>query len=356
MRFIACLACFLNAPVYFLFAQSPSVPENAIVPSDFLLGNLGSINTDTEDPMGTQRLIQVKSSSITPVVNASTSFKYTSNPDKAKVPTRKDATALDLSLNLNVGLGEYGIGDDVLSVPALTIMQMRTFNDPVKDYGKEMQIYDVDVRVIGLSLPFVLPNDFTLTIGHAYVAPSTFQGKNEVISTSNTPSFVLAKNFPLSTGDIISFTVGASYTFSSGDTLKEQFLAAATTPAEAAQQLTYYNFLEAVMGGSSVVNSNYPSNLQDGIAHTISLSYLSPFNDKLMLVPNFVYNNMMFTEGINKNRSDRTYSLGVTASYAVYEWLNASVMMNYTWKTSSDNVSEYEDFLGGVSFGVTHAF
>lgn len=296
--------------------------------------------------MGTQRLIQVKDSSITPVVTASTSFKYTSNPDKIKTRTRKGGTTLDLNLNLNVGLGEYGFGDDVLAVPAFSFMQMRTFTDPVRDYGDDLKAFDVDVQVIGITIPFVLPDDFTLTIGHSYVAPSTFRGENQNISYSNTPSVSFAKNVPLSWGDVLTVSVGASYTFSQGDSLQDQI----TDP-------TYYNFIKAVMDQSGLSpDSEYPANLQSGLGHTISLSYMRQVSDKLILSPSFTYNNMMFSEGSFKNRSDKTYNLGLAASYAVYEWLNATAMTNYTWKTSSDNVSEFEDFIGGLSLGVSHAF
>ena len=175
--------------------QNPNSPVDAIVPSDFFIDALKSAKDDSNDPMGTQRLIQVKDSSITPVVTASSAFKYTSNPDKIKNPTRDDGTTLDLTLSLNVGLGEYGIGDDILAVPAFSFMQMRTFTDPIREYGDDMQAFDVDVQVIGFTLPFVLPDDFTLTIGHSYVAPSTFRGKNQLISYSNTPSVTFAKTF-----------------------------------------------------------------------------------------------------------------------------------------------------------------
>ena len=77
-------------------------------------------------------------------------------------------------------MGEYGIGDDVLAVPSFSFMQMRTFTDPARDYGDDMKAFDVDVQVIGFSIPFVLPDDFTLTFGHSYVAPSTFRGKKSV--------------------------------------------------------------------------------------------------------------------------------------------------------------------------------
>ena len=179
MKYIFSLVFSSTAALSFVTGQEP---VDAIVPSDFFMDALSAAKSGSDDPMGTQRLIQVKDSSITPMVTASTAFKYTSNPDKTKTPSRKDGTALDLTLNLSVGLGEYGIGDDVLAVPAFNFMQMRTFNDPARDYGDQMQSYDVDVQMIGISVPFVLPNDFTLTIGHSYVAPSTFRGSDQVIS------------------------------------------------------------------------------------------------------------------------------------------------------------------------------
>ena len=346
MKYITSILLFACTGLSLLHAQESAEPVDAIVPSDFFMDALNAAKSNSDDPMGTQRLIQVKDSSITPMVTASTAFKYTSNPDKSKKPTRKDGSTLDLSLNLNVGLGEYGLGDDVLAVPSFMFSQTRTFTDPVRDYGEEMELYDIDVQMIGLSIPFVLPNDFTLTIGNTYVAPSTFRGKNQQISYSNTPSVAFAKNFPLSWGDVISFSVGVSYTFSEGDSLADQIT-----------DKTYFNFLEAVFSQTGTsANSEYPSNLQSGLGHTISLSYMTPVGEKLTLIPSFTYNNMMFSEGSYKNRSDKTCNLGLVASYAVYDWLNASAMTNYTWKTSSDNVSEFEDFIGGVSLGVSHAF
>ena len=347
MKYIFSILLIINVSSLWLHAQEPAEPVNAIVPSDFFMNALNAAKSSSDDPMGTQRLIQVKDSSITPMVTASTAFKYTSNPDKSNIATRRqDGSTLDLSLNLNVGLGEYGLGDDVLAVPSFMFSQTRTFTDPVRDYGDEMELYDVDVQMIGLSIPFVLPNDFTLTIGNTYVAPSTFRGKNQQISYSNTPSVAFAKNFPLSWGDVISFSVGVSYTFSEGDSLADQIT-----------DKTYFNFLEAVFNQTGTsANSEYPSNLQSGLGHTISLSYMTPVGEKLTLIPSFTYNNMMFSEGSYKNRSDKTCNLGLVASYAVYDWLNASAMTNYTWKTSSDNVSEFEDFIGGVSLGVSHAF
>ena len=345
--FLVCVfASGLSLKAQDVNSNNGSSDVDAIVPSDLFMDMLNAAKDQTSDPMGTQRLIQVKDSSITPVMTASTAFKYTSNPDKIKNPTRNDGSTLDLSINLNVGLGEYGIGDDVLAVPSFSFMQMRTFTDPSRDYGDDMKAYDVDVQVIGFSLPFVLPDDLTLTIGNSSVAPSTFRGKDQLISYSNTPSVAFVKNIALSSGDVMSLSAGVSYTFSQGDSLQDQI----TDPI-------YFNFLSAVMEQSGVsASSEYPANLQSGIGHTINLSYMSPVGENLTLIPSFTYNKMMFSEGSFKNRSDRTYNLGLIASYTIYEWLNLTAMTNYTWKNSSDNISEFRDFIGGMSLGVTHAF
>src|SRR6056300_1434059 len=104
MKYIFSFLLIINVSSLWLHAQEPAEPVNAIVPSDFFMNALNAAKSSSDDPMGTQRLIQVKDSSITPMVTASTAFKYTSNPDKSKKPTRKDGSTLDLSLNLNVGL------------------------------------------------------------------------------------------------------------------------------------------------------------------------------------------------------------------------------------------------------------
>ena len=62
---------------------------------------------------------------------------------------------------LALGLGEIGIGDEVLLAPSLSLAQMRTYTDPVRDYGNDMKAFDVDVQIASIALPFVL-----LTISH----------------------------------------------------------------------------------------------------------------------------------------------------------------------------------------------
>lgn len=315
--------------------------------ADFFADSLSEAYTLEEDPMGSQRLLQVRSSTLAPSVVASTSFNYSSNPEKVANPSKKDGTSLNLSLTLNLGMGEYGIGENVVLAPAINFVQMRTFTDPVHDFGNEMTVYDLDTQIASLSLPFVLPNDFSLVFSHSYVVPSTFRGKKQQISYSNTPSFALTKNFLLASGDIINFTAGASYTFSEGDTLEQQI-----------NDPVYFSFIEAVMQQSGISTASaYPSNLQDGIGHSLTISYTKMIGDALTFVPSLAYQSTSFTKGTNTSRVDKIYNAGLSASHAFTEWLNLSGMVNYSWKRTNDiNTPEFEDFMGGLTLSVNHSF
>ena len=89
---------------------------------------------------------------------------------------------------------------------------MRTYNDPVRDFGDDMKPFDVDVQILGF-LTSSVADDFTLSLGYSYVRPIAFRDDN-VINYSNTPSISFSKNIPLSNGDILTMSVGGSYTFS----------------------------------------------------------------------------------------------------------------------------------------------
>lgn len=327
--------------------SSSSDEPTSFLSADFFADSLSEAYTLEEDPMGEQRLLQVRNSTLTPSVVGSSSFNYTSNSEKV-AQNEKEGTSLNLSLTLNLGLGEYGIGDEVVCAPAFSFVQMRTFTDPFGDYGNEMKVYDLDTQILSLSLPFVLPNDYSLSLSNAYVVPSTFRGKKNIISYSNTPSVSFAKNFILNSGDVINFTASTSYTFTQGDTL-EQTIA----------DPVYFNFIEAVMQQSGISpSSDYPSNLQDGLGHALSLSYTKQLSDNLTIVPAWSYQSNSFTEGSNKSRVDRVYNAGLSASCAFTEWLSVSGVANYSWKRTNDdlNVPEFEDFIGGLSINLNHSF
>ena len=322
-----------------------SAPPASFLASDFFAGALEAARAG--DAMGTQRLVDVKSGRLTPSIAFNMGYNYTSNPIKVKKSAdgyKPDGFTALLNLTFNMGLGEYGVGDDVLLAPSLMLMHMRTYTDPVKDHGDEQEAFDVDVQIAALTLPVILPNDYTVVLGHTYVRPISFRADN-VISYSNTPNLSLTKILPLPTGDILSLTAGTSYSFSNGDTLEQQIA-----------DPTYYNFIEAVMGGAANVLAQQPVNAQDAWTHTLNLSYIKPIGEQLTLTPSITINRMEYAKGINKGRGDTSYLAAVVAAYTISEWVNVSAATNYMWKRSSDSNLDFEDFIGGVIMGFNYAF
>ena len=319
--------------------------QSSVLPSDFFAGALADAQVG-EDELGTQRLVEVKSSDLTPSLSLSSTFKYVNNPEKNSVKSRKrDGTVLDLSLMFMLGLGEYGIGDDIISTPSLMLMHMRTYNDNVKDYGNEMQLYDVDVQIAGLSIPFVLPDDYTLTVGSTYVRPLSFRDDYKQLSFSNTPSLSLSKIIPLENGDIISVATGISYTISKGDTLEES-LSSAGLPDELISSIV-----------TAAATSASPFDLQNGTTHNASISYIKTLTDKLTITPSFNYSKMYYDKGSNDGREDTTYIAGVTASYTITDWLNLTTLANFTSKETNGDLSpEFKDVASGFTIAVNHSF
>lgn len=334
-------------------AATPPAGVNAdLFDSSFFDGLLDQADTG-DDALGTQRIIDLRGSTFAPSISFSTNYNYTSNPLKAakNAPARlSDGFTTTFNLMLTLGLGEIGIGEEVLLTPSLALAQMRTYTDPVRDYGNVMKAFDVDVQIASIALPFILPNDFTLSIGHAYTRPISFRNDN-VISYSNTPSLSLSKNFTLPNGDIFNLMSAVSYSFTNGDTLEEQI-----------NDSEYYNFISAVMASSGLNPlTEQPSSIQDAWTHSISASYMHPLTEKIMIMPNLNFSQQMFTSGSNTGRTDYLTSTGINFSYALAEWLNLSAVSNYTWKTTdstgeASGVPEYEDFIGGVAFGINYAF
>jgi len=322
-----------------------SAPPASFLASDFFAGALEAARAG--DAMGTQRLVDVKSGRLTPSIAFNMGYNYTSNPIKVAKESAgylPDGFTALLNLTFNMGLGEYGVGEDVLLAPSLMLMHMRTYTDPAKDHGNEMEGFDVDVQIAGLTLPVILPNDYTFVLGHTYVRPISFRADN-VISYSNSPNVSLTKTIPLPSGDVLSLTAGTSYAFSNGDTLEQQIADA-----------TYYNFIEAVMGGAANVLAQQPVNAQDAWTHTLNLSYIKPIGEQITLTPSITVNRAEYMEGANKGRDDTSYLAAVVAAYTISEWVNVSAATNYMWKRSSDSTLDFEDFIGGVTMGLNYAF
>lgn len=364
MKYLYQLSCLTLSS--FLWSQENSSLDPAslgvdpsLLDSSFFSGVLDQSNAG-DDAMGTQRIVDLRGSALSPNISFSTNYNYTSNPLKSASSSPNfisDGFTATLNLMFGLGLGEIGIGEDVLLTPSLSLAQMRTYTDPVRDYGNEMKAFDVDVQIASVAFPFVLPNDFTLSLGYAYTRPISFRTDN-VISYSNTPSLSFSKNFALFNGHIFNITVGGSYSFTNGDTLEQQLLS--SMGAEEGQR--YYDFIKAVMENSGLnPATEQPTTMQDAWTHMISASYMYPVNEKMILSPTFNFSKMMFTEGGNTGREDYLTNLGINLSYNLYEWLNFSAVSNYTWKKTDATgeslaVPEYEDFIGGLAFGINYAF
>ena len=329
-----------------LNSATGSTPST-VLPSDFFAGALADA-TAISDEAGKQRLIEVKSTTLSPALAFGSSFKYINNPEKNSLLARKrDGSALDLSLTFTMGLGEFGLFDFAVCAPSLMLMQMRTYNDPNKDFGEEMEAYDVDVQIAGLSLPFVLPQDFVVTIGHTYVVPSQFRNGGNILSYSNTPNITIAKPITLPNGSVLSLTTGFSYTFSEGDSPSEVL-----APSETIlRQSGIYDTLI-----SSMLLNN-PANLQNGFGHSVGLAYPIPVSEKFSLTPSLNYSKMYYDKGSNDGRRDTTYVAGGTAAYKVFDWMSVTALANYTSKETNGDLSpEFKDFVGGITLGFNHAF
>lgn len=337
-------AADVNATV--VLDSNGSAPSASFLASDFFAGALEAARAG--DAMGTQRLVDVKSGRLTPSIAFNMGYNYTSNPikvNKKSAGYSQDGFTALLNLTFNMGLGEYSVGNEVLLAPSLMLMHMRTYTDPVKDHGNEREGFDVDVQIAGLTLPVILPNDYTVVLGHTYVRPISFRADN-VISYSNTPNVSLTKILPLPTGDVLSLTAGTSYAFSTGDTLEQQIA-----------DEVYFNFIKAVMNanGQSPL-AQQPINAQNAWTHTLNLSYIKPIGEQLTLTPSITVNRMEYTEGTNSGRGDTSYLAAVVAAYTISEWVNVSAATNYMWKRSSDSTLDFEDFIGGVTMGLNYAF
>ena len=327
--------------------KAPAGEGQSVLPSDFFAGALAQAKSG-DDAMGTQRLVDVKSTELTPSLSLSSSYKYTSNPTKSTSSDKlEDGTTFDLSLMMMMGLGEYGIGDDILSTPSLMLMHLRTYNDPVQDFGHDLRALDMDIQIAGLTIPFVLPNDYTLSVGNTYVRAINFRNngtnpahhfKGDVVMYSNTPSLSLTKTIPLENGDILTVTGALSYAISSGDTLSETLNANAQALLDA--------------GLTDTV-----ADLQTGASYSFNLSYIKPVSDKLTLTPSLSVSKMYYKKGGNSGKADVTYVAGLSSSYAINDWLNLTGSANYTAKDGNRaSVIEFRDFTSGFSLAVNHSF
>ena len=166
--------------------------------------------------------------------------------------------------------------------------------------------------------------------------------KGDILSYSNTPSISLSKIIPLENGHILSLSSGLSYARSNGDTLSESL-----------GEATFQTLLNL-----GIPLENTLSNVQDGMTHSIGLTYIIPVDDKLTITPTISYSKMFYKKGANSGREDITYILGGSASYTYSESINLSVAANYSAKETNgiNAATEYRDFISGFTFAVNHSF
>ena len=93
------------------------------------------------------------------------------------------------------------------------------------------------------------------------------------------------------------------------------------------------------------------------------LSYTKANGRKnLTLVPTLSYvSTGPLLKVLIKSRMDKVYSSGLSANYAFTEWLSLAGLSNFSWKRTSgtdeeDDLLSFDDFIGGVTLSVNHAF
>lgn len=359
-----CHICLFASSITLGFSQdgdTPNLTQTADgVDADLLNSGFFSDVLDqakqSDDAMGTQRIVDQRKSRFEPSLLFSTNYNYNSNPlaaaDNAKV--WEDGFVTSFNLGFNLGLGEYPIGDEVLFTPSLYLSHSRTYYDLVKDNGGSSKYLDSDSQIVSVSFPFALPNDFALRISHTYFRPIDFRNDKSDIYV-NAPSLSFEKQWSLPTGGFLNATVGAGYSISEGSEYRASLISAGVDPNAA--DLLIRNLEDT----SGPIGSTRPTNLQDSWNHQIALSYMHPLSEKLFAIPTVAYSKSVYTEGRYLGREDSVTNLGLNFSYGLYEWLNLSLVSNYSIKNTDDkgkaeDIVDYKNFLSGVGFGINYAY
>lgn len=362
MKYLYQLSCLTLSS--FLWSQENSSLDPAslgvdpsLLDSSFFSGVLDQSNAG-DDAMGTQRIVEQRESRFTPSILFSTNYNYNSNPfaaaDDAKI--WEDGFLTSFNFGFNLGLGEYGLGEDVLLSPSLYLSHSRTYYDLVKDKGSSNKAFDSDSQIVSFSLPFILPKDFILRLSHTYYRPIDFRN-DKIDIYINSPSFSFEKQLTLPTGGFLNFSVGAGISNTNGSNYFD------TITSHPDIDVTTANFMMAVLKSSEGVDPSIsrPYNLQDSWNHQLQLSYIHPITNKLLAIPNFSFSKSVYTKGRYTGREDTITNFGLNFSYALKEWLNLSAVSNYSSKETNEigrntDIVDYKNFIGGVSFGINYAF
>ena len=370
---------FLILPA-FAFAQ-PADSTNAsssgdeplpFLNADFFADSLAEAYTLEEDPMGAQRLLQVRDSTLTPSVVISSTFSHSDNflsVNDEQLQSNKadgmlsDAYSLNLSLNFTLGLGEYGLGDDIISTPKLNFIRGRSFFDPFRDYGSKYskdRALNTDSLSANISIPFILPNEFSLSFGHTYSSMNYYRGVTEELMHVNVPSISFGKKIILDNGDELSFNTQVSYSFfktaSDNDSFEDPKLAAFGLSPE---------FLRTVFFASNpgtTLQDLQRTDTSDTLSHNISLSYSKMITENFSITPMLNYTSQNFTQGQNQSRSSKSYGGGLSIGYIFLDWLSLNANSMFTKLNTSgledleNKEKNFKSFYNDISISVQHSF
>lgn len=337
-------------------ADSPAGGNADLFDSSFFSGVLDQSGLG-DDAMGTQRVVDQRNSVFSPSIIFSTNYNYSSNPlasaDNSKI--WEDGFLTTFMLGFNLGIGEFALGDEVLLTPSLFLSHSRTYYDLVKDNGDKWKDLDADSQVVSVSFPFFLPKDFVFRVSHTYFRPINFRDDRSDMYI-NSPSFSFEKQVALPSGGVFNFSAGAGLSITEGSDYLSSLLANGISLEEAIFIRDTLPVIEGVPASSS-----RPTNLQDSWNHQIALSYIHPISEKLIAIPSYSYSKSVYTKGRYLGRVDNLSSFGLNFSYALAEWLNLSALSNYSIKNTNENgnkvdIADYENFIGGVAFGINYAF
>lgn len=335
--------------------------------ADFFADSLSEAYTLEEDPMGAQRLLQVRNSTLTPSVQLSSNLAHNSNhmgSSKSQLDKNKkdgtitDALSFNLSLIFSLGLGEYGLGDDVILTPNLSFSRSRSFVDPFLHYGdkyaKDSQM-NADSLGLNFSAPFILPNDFRLVFAHSYNSVHTYRGISEQVMYINTPTVSFIKDFKLENGDVINFTTGVSYTMSKSPSDEEQL-----SSGDLAISLDFLKQIFLASNPGKSLTELQHTNNSDNLNHKILLSYSRKIIENLYILPSISYDRANYTGGKYKARSGETLTYDLSFSFLPFEWLSISTSTAFTnVKTSgtdSDEEFNFENFSNIIGLTINHSF
>ena len=85
-------------------------------------------------------------------------------------------------------------------------------------------------------------------------------------------------------------------------------------------------------------SSATPFDLQNGITHSASISYIKTLTDKITLTPSFNFSKMYYNKGSNRDRIDTTYMAQLLVTQSMIGLMSLH-WINYTSKDTNGNLT-----------------